>query len=81
MLYNSNGVRIATEKRCKVRAVFEGEVLAVIVIKICKPCSCNTDMVIILLHIKNLSKVYSKKGDKDKISTKQVIGEVFTDKR
>lgn len=71
----SNGVRIATEEGSKVRVVFEGTVSAVIAIK-------NSNPAVLIEHgnyftvYKNLSKVYVKKGDK--VSTKQVIGEVFT---
>jgi len=72
----SNGVRIATEKDAKVRAVFKGKVLAVMVQKKSNP-------VVLIQHgnyitaYGNLKKVYVKKGDD--ISTKQDIGEVFTD--
>lgn len=71
----SNGVRIATERGAKVRAIFNGEVKAVIAIK-------NANTVVMVQHgnyftaYKNLGKVYVKKGDK--VSTKQDIGEVFT---
>ena len=71
----SNGVRIATEEGSKVRVVFEGTVSAVIAIK-------NSNPAVLIEHgnyftvYKNLSKVYVKKGEK--VSTKQVIGEVFT---
>jgi septal ring factor EnvC (AmiA/AmiB activator) len=71
----SNGVRIATDENAKVRAVFEGTVNAVIAIK-------NGNPTVLIQHgnyftaYKNLSKVYVKKGDK--VSTKQFIGEVFT---
>ncbi|WP_047549428.1 murein hydrolase activator EnvC family protein [Psychroserpens sp. Hel_I_66] len=72
---NSNGVRIATDKNEKVRVVFEGEVLAVSGQK-------NSNPVVLIRHgnyitvYRNLSKVYVRKGDK--VSTKQEIGEVFT---
>nr|WP_321221237.1 peptidoglycan DD-metalloendopeptidase family protein [uncultured Psychroserpens sp.] len=72
---NSNGVRIATEKFAKVRAVFEGEVLAVAGQK-------NSNPTVLIRHgnyitaYRNLSKVYVRKGDK--IYAKQEIGEVFT---
>lgn len=72
----SNGVRIATEKDAKVRAVFKGKVLAVMVQKKSNP-------VVLIQHgnyitaYGNLKTVYVKKGDQ--ISTKQDIGEVFTD--
>jgi len=74
---NSNGVRIATEEGAKVRAVFDGEVSAIVVIK-------NANPAIIIRHgnyftiYKNLSKIFVKQGDK--VATKQVIGEVFTNK-
>ncbi|MFD2916983.1 murein hydrolase activator EnvC family protein [Psychroserpens luteus] len=72
---NSNGVRIATERNAKVRAVFGGEVLAVAGQK-------NSNPTVLIRHgnyitaYRNLSKVYVRKGDK--ISAKQEIGEVFT---
>lgn len=71
----SNGVRIATEKGAKVRAVFNGEVTAVIAIK-------NANTVVMVQHgnyftaYKNLGRVYVKKGDK--VTTKQELGEVFS---
>ncbi len=71
----SNGVRIATEKGAKVKAVFNGEVTSVIKLK-------NTNPIVMIRHgnylsiYKNLSQVYVKEGDK--IQTKQTIGEVFT---
>ncbi len=74
---NSNGVRIATEKGAKVRSVFNGKVLAVQQIK-------RGNLMVLIRHgnyittYKNLSKVLVKKGDK--VTTKQVIGEVFTNK-
>ncbi|MBT8271945.1 MAG: peptidoglycan DD-metalloendopeptidase family protein [Flavobacteriaceae bacterium] len=74
---NSNGVRIATKRGEKVRAVFEGEVNAVIVPR-------NGNLTVMIKHgnyftvYKNLSKIYVKKGDK--VSTKEVIGEVLTNK-
>ena len=71
----SNGVRIATERNAKVRAVFDGVVSRVIIIK-------NGNPTVLIQHgnyftaYKNLGKVYVKKGDK--VTTKQNIGEVFT---
>ncbi|MEM6514881.1 MAG: peptidoglycan DD-metalloendopeptidase family protein [Bacteroidota bacterium] len=73
---NSSGVRIATEKGAKVRAVFEGEVLAVMGKKYTNPTVLVQHGNYITAY-KNLAKVYVKKGDK--INTKQNIGEVFTD--
>jgi septal ring factor EnvC (AmiA/AmiB activator) len=73
----SNGVRIATEEGSKVRAVFDGEVSGIVIIK-------NANPAIIIRHgnyfsiYKNLSKIYVKQGDM--VTTKQVIGEVFTNK-
>lgn len=74
---NSQGVRIDTERGAKVRAVFNGEVLFIGQIK-------RGLLYVVIRHgnyfssYKNLSKVLVKKGDK--ISTKQIIGEVFTNK-
>lgn len=71
----SNGVRIATEKDAKVMAVFNGEVTSVKKIR-------NANPFVMIRHgnyytvYKNLSKVYVKEGDK--VSTKQTIGETFT---
>lgn len=73
----SNGVRIATNKGEKVRAVYNGTVNSIIVPK-------NGNLTIMIQHgnyftvYKNLSKIYVKKGDK--VSTKQDIGEVLTSK-
>ncbi|SHI69204.1 murein hydrolase activator EnvC family protein [Algibacter luteus] len=71
----SNGVRIATEKGAKARAVFDGEVSEILKMR-------NVNPIIMIRHgnyltlYRNLSEVYVKKGDK--VKTKQVIGEVFT---
>ena len=73
----SNGVRIATNKGEQVRAVFEGTVQGIMTPK-------NGNNTIMVRHgnyitvYKNLSKFYVSKGDK--VSTKQVIGEVITSK-
>ena len=72
---NSNGVRIATEKGSKARAIFNGEVSRIVRIK-------NANIVVMVRHgnyitaYKNLSKVFVKEGEK--ITTKQDIGEVYT---
>lgn len=72
---NSQGVKIATEKGTQVRAVFDGEVSQILVIP-------NANPVVMIRHgnyitvYKNLAKIYVKKGDK--VKTKDVIGEVFT---
>lgn len=71
----SNGVRIATEHNAGVRAVFEGEVMAVMGKKYSNPTVLIQHGNYITAY-KNLGKVYVKKGDK--IARKQQIGEVFT---
>lgn len=71
----SNGVRIATSKGTKARAVFDGEVSEILMLK-------NVNPIVMIRHgnyltiYKNLTKVYVKKGDK--VTTKQDIGEIFT---
>ena len=71
----SNGVRIATEKGAKAKAVFEGTVTRVVYLK-------NANPVVMIRHgnfitaYKNLSKVYVKEGET--VKTKQNIGEIFT---
>ncbi|SNR51476.1 murein hydrolase activator EnvC family protein [Lutibacter flavus] len=73
----SNGVRITTDKGSKARAVFDGVVLAVQVM------SGNKKALLIqhgnyITVYKNLENVVVSKGDK--VTTKQVIGTIFTDK-
>ncbi len=71
----SNGVRIATSKDTKARAVFDGEVSRIV-------SSKNSNPMVMIRHgnyitiYRNLSKIYVKSGDK--VSAKQDIGEVFT---
>lgn len=73
----SNGVRIATNKGEKVRAVFEGKVLRIITPK-------NGNNTVLIQHgnyitiYKNLTKIYVENGDK--VKTKQFIGEVLTNR-
>ena len=73
----SNGVRIATNKGELVRAVFDGVVQGIMTPK-------NGNNTIMIRHgnyitvYKNLSKFYVSKGDK--VTTKQVLGEVITNK-
>lgn len=73
---NSHGVRIATEKGAKARAVFNGVVSKIALIR-------NSNPMVMIRHgnyitiYKNLSKVYVKEGDK--VTTKQSLGEVSTD--
>ena len=73
----SNGVRITTNDGSKARAVFNGTVLAVQVM------GGNKKMVYIqhgnyITVYKNLETVYENTGDK--VTTKQEIGTIFTDK-
>ncbi len=73
----SNGVRITTNEGSKARAVFNGTVLAVQVM------GGNKKMVYIqhgnyITVYKNLETVYVNTGDK--VTTKQEIGTIFTDK-
>ncbi len=73
----SNGVRITTNDGSKARAVFNGTVLAVQVM------GGNKKMVYIqhgnyITVYKNLETVYVNTGDK--VTTKQEIGTIFTDK-
>ena len=73
----SNGVRIATNKGEPVRAIFNGVVQGIMTPK-------NGNNTIMIRHgnyitvYKNLSKFYVSKGDK--VTTKQVLGEVITNK-
>lgn len=73
----SNGVRISTDSGSKARAVFNGTVLAVQVM------TGNKKAVLIqhgnyITVYKNLETLFVKKGDK--VTTKQEIGTIFTDK-
>ena len=71
----NSGVVIATEKGAQARAVFKGEVSAIIVVP-------GGNKAVQLRHgnyittYYNLSKVYVKKGDK--ITIREVLGEIFT---
>ena len=73
----SNGVRIITNQGEKVRAVFDGIIHSIYVPK-------NGNNAILIQHgnyftvYKNLSKIQVQKGER--VSTKQVIGEVLTSK-
>lgn len=75
VMERSYGIKIATEKNAKVKAVFSGEVSKIMLIK-------NANPVVMIRHgnyltvYKNLSKIYVKSGQK--ISTGEEIGEVFT---
>lgn len=76
IIIESNGVRITTGKGARVRAIFEGTVLRI--------QSINGRKAVFIQHgnyitlYSNLETVVVKTGDK--ISTKQNIGKVFTDK-
>lgn len=77
LTFNSSGVRIATEKDAKVRSVFQGEVMAISTTKY----GNNSIMIRHGNYIsvyKNLARIYVQKGDK--ITSKQEIGEVLTNK-
>ncbi len=71
----SSGVRISTEKGAKVRAIFNGEVMRIIQQKRSNPVVLVRHGNYISVYY-NLGKVYVKRGDK--VTTKQDIGEVFT---
>jgi septal ring factor EnvC (AmiA/AmiB activator) len=77
-IIQSNGVVIATEPSAQVRAVFEGEVMSVIVIKGSNPSVLIRHGNFITLYT-NLAKLYVKKGEK--VKAKQAIGEVFTNQQ
>ena len=74
----SNGVVLATEATAQVRAVFEGEVMSVIIIKGSNPSVLIRHGNFITLYT-NLAKLYVKKGEK--VAAKQPIGEVFTNQQ
>ena len=74
----SNGVILATEPLEKVRAVFEGEVMSVIVIKGSNPSVLIRHGNFITLYT-NLAKLYVTKGEK--VNAKQAIGEIFTNQQ
>ena len=77
-IIQSNGVTISTEPFAKVRAVFDGEVMSIIIIKGSNPSVLIRHGSYITLYT-NLSKLYVKKGEK--VASKQVIGEVFTNQQ
>lgn len=75
LIVERNGVIITTEKGAKARAVFNGVVSKIVNIK-------NSNPIVMIRHgnyitaYKNLSNIVVKEGEK--VKTKQVIGEVFT---
>ncbi|WP_243473349.1 MULTISPECIES: murein hydrolase activator EnvC family protein [Winogradskyella] len=74
---NNSGIKIATTTDADVKAVFNGEVSRIIVVKNGNPGIMVRHGNYVTIYY-NLSKVYVKPGDK--ISTGQVIGKVFTSK-
>ena len=74
----SNGVTIATTPSSNVRAVFEGEVMSILTFKGSNPSVLIRHGNYITVY-KNLGELYVKKGDK--VKSKQVIGEVFTNQQ
>lgn len=75
--HQSNGVIIATDKGAKARAVFEGEVIAVLAVP-----GGNKGVQIkhgnFISTYYNLSELFVKKGDKVKV--KEELGEVYTNR-
>ncbi|RNC88216.1 MAG: peptidase M23 [Winogradskyella sp.] len=75
---NYKSIYIATDKNAKVKAVFNGEVLRIQLIK-------NSNPVILITHgdyttvYMNMAKINVKPGEK--VKTGQVIGEAFTNKK
>ena len=74
---NNSGVKIATTTDADVKAVFNGEVSKIIIVKNANPGIMVRHGNYVTIYY-NLSKVFVKPGDK--ISTGQVIGKVFTSK-
>ncbi len=72
---NSSGVEIATQEGAKARATFDGEVLAIMVIR-------GNNRAVQIRHgdyitvYQNIDEVYVQQGDK--VTTRQEIGRVFT---
>ena len=75
--HQSNGVIIATDQGAKARAVFEGEVIAVLAVP-----GGNKGVQIkhgnYISTYYNLSELYVKKGDK--VEAKEALGEVYTNR-
>ncbi|RCW93526.1 murein hydrolase activator EnvC family protein [Winogradskyella arenosi] len=74
---NHSGIKIATEANADVKAIFNGVVSSIHVMKRGNPTILIRHGDYITIY-HNLSKLYVKKGDK--ISTGQVIGKVFSNK-
>ena len=72
---DNNGIDITTEKKAKIRAVFNGKVTSVLIIP-------GAGKVVMVSHgnyrtvYANLKEVYVKKGDQ--VKTKQLIGQLLS---
>ena len=74
-MIKSNGVTISTNPKSKARAVFDGEVMAILSFKGSNPAVLIKHGNFITTY-KNIAKVYVRKGQK--VKSKQSIGEIFT---
>ncbi|UII77546.1 peptidoglycan DD-metalloendopeptidase family protein [Flagellimonas sp. HMM57] len=75
--HRNNGVTIATDKGSKARAIFEGEVIAILSV----PGGSRGVQIKHGNYIStyyNLSNVYVKKGDK--VSVKEALGDIYTNR-
>jgi len=75
--HRNNGVTIATEKGSRARAIFKGEVIAILSV----PGGSRGVQIKHGNYIStyyNLSKLYVKKGDK--VDTKEVLGDIYTNR-
>ncbi|MEM9649155.1 MAG: peptidoglycan DD-metalloendopeptidase family protein [Bacteroidota bacterium] len=75
--HRNNGVTIATDKGSKARAIFEGEVIAILTV----PGGSRGVQIKHGNYIStyyNLSKLYVKKGDK--VAVKEVLGDIYTNR-
>ncbi len=77
VMQNYRGIYIATEKGADVKAVFNGEVSSILLVKNGNPAIMIRHGNYISIYM-NMEKIYVKKGDV--ISTGQTIGKVFTNK-
>ncbi len=75
--HRNNGVTIATDKGSKARAIFEGEVIAILTVP-----GGNRGVQVkhgnYITTYYNLSKLYVKKGDK--VAVKEVLGDIYTNR-
>ena len=74
-MIKSNGVTISTNPKSKARAVFDGEVMAILSFKGSNPAVLIKHGNFITTY-KNIAKVYVRKGQK--VKSKESIGEIFT---